>query len=483
MEGCRTVLSTMKMIAFGVLAWALAGMISVGAESLRPNVIFVLVDNLGNGDVKCFNPETLHRTPNLDRMAAEGMRLTSFYSVCGVCSPSRTGAMTGCYAQRVNLHRNDVGRGVLRPISPKGLHPEEMTVAEVLKKAGYATKIIGKWHLGDQPEFLPTRQGFDEYYGIPYSDDMTRDKKPEEWPELPLMRDEVVVEAPADRDTLTKRYTEEAIDFIRRKKDGPFFLYLPHAMPGSTQAAHASAAFQGKSANGKWGDSVEELDWSQGEILRVLKEEGLAERTLVVWTSDNGAPRRTPPQGSNAPYVGWGYNTSEGAMRMPCLMWWPGKIPPGVRCDALSSMIDLLPTFAGLAGAALPERKIDGFDMANIWFGRREEASPRDQTGFFFYHAEQIQAVRSGPWKLYLKLDQKLMNLADKTEPTELRLFDVRHDVAETREASAAHPEVVARLNAMAEAAREELGDLNRQGKGQRPAGWVENPTGRFRRE
>jgi arylsulfatase A len=473
----------MKMIAFGVLAWALVVMSTVGAESLRPNVIFVLVDNLGNGDVKCFNPETLHRTPNLDRMAAEGMRLTSFYSVCGVCSPSRTGAMTGCYAQRVNLHRNDVGRGVLRPISPKGLHPEEMTVAEVLKKAGYATKIIGKWHLGDQPEFLPTRQGFDEYYGIPYSDDMTRDKQPELWPELPLMRDEVVVEAPADRDTLTKRYTEEAIDFIRRKKDGPFFLYLPHAMPGSTQAAHASAAFQGRSANGKWGDSVEELDWSQGEILRVLKEEGLAERTLVVWTSDNGAPRRTPPQGSNAPYAGWGYNTSEGAMRMPCLMWWPGKIPPGVSCDALSAMIDLLPTFASLAGAALPERKIDGFDMADVWFGRREEASPRDQTGFFYYHAEQIQAVRSGPWKLYLKLDQKLMNLADKTEPAELRLFDVRHDVAETREVSAAHPEMVARLNAMAEAAREELGDLNRQGKGQRPAGWVENPTGRFRRE
>jgi len=483
MEGCRTVLSTMKMIAFGVLAWALVVMSTVGAESLRPNVIFVLVDNLGNGDVKCFNPETLHRTPNLDRMAAEGMRLTSFYSVCGVCSPSRTGAMTGCYAQRVNLHRNDVGRGVLRPISPKGLHPEEMTVAEVLKKAGYATKIIGKWHLGDQPEFLPTRQGFDEYYGIPYSDDMTRDKQPELWPELPLMRDEVVVEAPADRDTLTKRYTEEAIDFIRRKKDGPFFLYLPHAMPGSTQAAHASAAFQGRSANGKWGDSVEELDWSQGEILRVLKEEGLAERTLVVWTSDNGAPRRTPPQGSNAPYAGWGYNTSEGAMRMPCLMWWPGKIPPGVSCDALSAMIDLLPTFASLAGAALPERKIDGFDMADVWFGRREEASPRDLTGFFYYHAEQIQAVRSGPWKLYLKLDQKLMNLADKTEPAELRLFDVRHDVAETREVSAAHPEMVARLNAMAEAAREELGDLNRQGKGQRPAGWVENPTGRFRRE
>lgn len=466
----------------GVVLLLLAGAGLAGAEQVPPNLIFVLVDNLGNGDVRCFNPDTPHRTPNLDRMAAEGMRLTSFYSVCGVCSPSRTGAMTGCYPQRVNLHRNDVGRGVLRPISPKGLHPDEMTVAEVLKQVGYATKIIGKWHLGDQPEFLPTRQGFDEYFGIPYSDDMTRDKKPEEWPELPLMRDEAVVEAPADRDTLTKRYTEEAIEFIRRKKDGPFFLYLPHAMPGSTQAAHASAAFQGKSANGKWGDSVEELDWSQGELLRVLREEGLAKRTLVVWTSDNGAPRRNPPQGSNAPYAGWGYNTSEGAMRMPCLMWWPGKIPGGVTCDALCAMIDLMPTFAGLAGAPLPGRKIDGHDMAGVWFGDRGLASPHDESGLFYYHAEQIQAVRSGPWKLYLALEKKLMNLADKTEPAVAQLFDVRHDVGETQEVSAEHPDVVARLNALADAAREELGDLGREGKGQRPAGWVSNPTGRFLR-
>ncbi len=469
----------MKAFLFGI--W-IAGAVGMMAAE-KPNVIFVLVDNLGNGDVGCFNPGAKQRTPNLDRMAAEGMMLTSFYSVCGVCSPSRTGAMTGCYAQRVNLHRNHDSRGVLRPVSPKGLHPDEMTVAEVMRSAGYATKVIGKWHLGDQPEFLPTRQGFDEYFGIPYSDDMTQDKRPEEWPELPLMRDEVVVEAPAERDTLTKRYTEEAIEWIRRKKGGPFFLYLPHAMPGSTKAPHASAAFQGRSANGKWGDSVEELDWSMGELMRVLKEEGLAEKTLVVWTSDNGAPRREPLQGSNAPYAGWGYNTSEGAMRMPCLMWWPGKIPGGVTCDALSSMIDLLPTFAGLAGAALPERKIDGFDLAGVWFGGRGEVSPRDERGFYYYHAEQLQAVRSGPWKLYLALENKVVNLADKMERAELRLFDVQNDMGETREVSGKHPEVVARLMAMAEAAREGLGDLGREGTGQREAVWVENPTGRFMKE
>jgi arylsulfatase A-like enzyme len=217
-----------------------------------------------------------------------------------------------------------------------------MTVAEVMRSAGYATKIIGKWHLGDQPEFLPTRQGFDEYFGIPYSDDMTRDKRPEEWPELPLMRDEVVVEAPAERDTLTRRYTEEAIEWIRRKKGGPFFLYLPHAMPGSTQAAHSSVAFQGKSANGKWGDSVEELDWSQGEILRVLKEEGLAENTLVVVTSDHGMP---------FPRVKG--HTFDLAHRVPLVVRWPqGIVHPGRRVEAFTSLIDFAPTVLDVCGLA-----------------------------------------------------------------------------------------------------------------------------------
>lgn len=447
---------------------------------VRPNLVFVLVDNLGNGDVECFNPAAKQRTPHLNRMAEEGLRLTSFYSVSGVCSPSRAGAMTGCYPQRINLHCNHDSRGVLRPVSPKGLHPEEETVAEVLKKAGYATKIIGKWHLGDQAEFLPTRQGFDEYFGIPYSDDMTKDKRPDEWPELPLMKNEEVVEAPANRDTLTRRYTDEAIEWIRRKRDAPFFLYLPHAAPGSTQEPHASEAFQGRSSNGRWGDSVEELDWSQGEILRVLKEEGLDETTLVVWTSDNGAPRRNPLQGSNAPYQGWGYNTTEGAMRMPCLMWWPGRIKAGGTCDALSAMIDLLPTFAGLAEAPLPERRIDGHDMADVWYRTQGLESPHDASGFYFYHAEQIQAVRSGPWKLYLELDEKLMNLKDATESVTSRLFDVRNDVGETREMALDQPEVVVRLKALADAAREELGDFGKEGKGQRPAGWLEKPKARL---
>jgi arylsulfatase A-like enzyme len=442
----------------------------------KPNFIFVLADNLGNGDVRCFNPQTQHRTPHLDRMAAEGMRLTSYYSASGVCTPSRAALMTGCYPIRVNLHLSDKDTFVLQPVAPKGLHPDEMTIAEVLKAAGYATTIIGKWHLGDQPQFLPTRQGFDSYFGIPYSDDMTKDKRPEIWPELPLMRDEKVIEAPVDRDYLTKRYTEEAIRFLESHRDKPFFLYLPQAMPGSTKDPYASPAFKDKSANGHWGDSVEELDWSMGRILDALKRLDLHEKTLVIWTSDNGAPQRNPPQGSNAPYKGWGYNTSEGAMRMPCIARWPGRIPPGTECRELASMLDILPTFAAMAGAPLPNKKIDGHDIRPLLFGDPTAQSPTDATGFFYYHMGQLQAVRSGPWKLYLPLEKKRPTGAPKRVKTPLELYNVRDDVGEKEEVSPQHPEVVARLLKLAEQARGELGDEGHPGAGQRPAGWVDHP-------
>ncbi|MDZ4289677.1 MAG: sulfatase-like hydrolase/transferase, partial [Prosthecobacter sp.] len=233
-------------------------LLTTGFAAERPNVIFVLCDNLGNGDVHCFNPQTKHRTPHLDRMAAEGTKFTSFYSASGVCTPSRAALMSGCYPRRVNLHVSDKDTFVLQPVAPKGLNPNETTLAEVMKSAGYATAMIGKWHLGDQPEFLPTRQGFDSFFGIPYSDDMTRDKNPAVWPELPLMRNENVIEAPVDRDLLTKRYTEEAIGFIEAHQEKPFFLYLPQAMPGSIKDPFARPAFKGKSANGQRGASDEE---------------------------------------------------------------------------------------------------------------------------------------------------------------------------------------------------------------------------------
>ena len=447
------------------------------ATARPPNFILIFVDNFGNGDLGCFGSK-LHRTPNVDRLAAEGAKFTSFYVASGVCTPSRASLMTGCYPRRVNLHVNAKNGGVLMPISPKGLNPDETTIAEVLKPAGYATGIFGKWHLGDQPQFLPTRQGFDEFFGIPYSDDMTKDKSPDTWPELPLMRGENVIEAPVDRNYLVKRTTDEVIRFLERHRNRPFFAYLPHTMPGSTAHPFSSPAFRGKSKNGEYGDSVEELDWSTGEIMAALKRLGLDDNTLVIWTSDNGAVRRNPPQGSCAPYKGYGYDTSEGAMRMPCVMRWPGRIPAGTICDELCSTMDLLPTFARLAGAAPPAKPIDGYDIRPLLFGQTGAQSPWDDVGFCYYRLEQLQAVRAGPWKLYLPLEKKIVNLAAKSaaKPTPLELNDVRNDVGEEREVSAQHPEVVKRLLAMAERARGEIGDLDKPGTGQRPAGWVENP-------
>ncbi|TVP99788.1 MAG: hypothetical protein EA381_08755 [Planctomycetaceae bacterium] len=287
---------------------------SLGKEALGkespPNFVLVMADNLGYGDIGPFG-STKHRTPNLDRMAREGMRMTHFYVTSGVCTPSRSSLMTGCYPRRVGLEQSDSGGRVLQPVSAIGLHPQEVTIAKLLRSGGYATACIGKWHLGDQPPFLPTRHGFDTYWGVPYSDDMTP-RPGRDWPDLPLLRDERVIEAPVDRDSLTRRETEEAIRFIETHRDQPFFLYMPQAMPGSTQAPFASPAFRGRSQNGPWGDSVEELDWSIGQVLDTLRRLGLDERTLVIWMSDNGAPRRVPEQGTNAPLGGWGYTTAEG---------------------------------------------------------------------------------------------------------------------------------------------------------------------------
>jgi arylsulfatase A len=372
---------------------------------------------------------------------------------------------------------------VLQPVASRGLHPDEATIAEVLRQRGYATACIGKWHLGDQLPFLPTNQGFDEFYGIPYSEDMVNDKRPNEWPPLPLMRGTEVIEAPVDCEKLTRIYTEAAVDFIRRSKDKPFFLYFPEARPGSTRVVHVGDEFRGKSANGLYGDSVEELDWSLGKVLDAVKEQGLDERTIVVWTSDNGAVRRDPPQGSNAPYQGMGYGTSEGGMRMPCLIRWPGHIPAGRVCEEVCTSLDFLPTFAAIAGATPdPARRLDGFDARDLWLGKPDAKSRYDESGFFFYHMSQLQAIRRGPWKLYLPLETALTLGAKKLPAQTMRLFDVRSDFREEREASADHPEVVRSLLALADQARDDLGDLDRPGKGQRAAGHVDHPTRRVKK-
>jgi arylsulfatase A len=460
-----------------------------GDEPL-PNLIVIFCDNLGYGDIEPFGA-TLHRTPNLNRMAKEGRKFNHFCVSAGVCTPSRASLMTGCYAQRVGMHDNPRDGLVLRPVSPYGLNPTELTIAEVLKLQGYTTAIIGKWHLGDQPQFLPTRQGFDSFFGIPYSDDMTQEAGQRvgqrldgtTWPPLPLMENEIVIQAPVDRSLLTKRYSDRALQFIQDNRDRPFFLYLAEAMPGSTEAPFASPAFQGRSRNGPWGDSVEELDWSLGRILDKLVQLDIDTRTLVIWTSDNGAPGRPDmndlSRGSNRPLFGRGYTTAEGGFRVPTIMWWPGRIPAGSECDELATTMDLLPTFARLAGTQPPQdRIIDGHDIRPLMFGEPEAKTPYDV--FYFYAQDQLQAVRSGPWKLFLPLETFSRHPHfRKGQPPEPLLFHVVDDVGSTNNVARQHPEQVRRLTALAEIARADLGDLGRPGANQRPPGKVQHPKPR----
>ncbi len=449
----------------------------------RPNIIIISMDNLGYGDTGCYGC-TRHRTPHIDRLGREGICFSSFYSTSGVCTPSRASLMTGCYPRRVNLHVGGTGHAVLMPVDPKGLHPSEITMGRLLKDNGYATACIGKWHLGDQLVFLPTRHGFEQFFGCPYSEDMVADQAHPDWPPLPLMVNEAVVEALPDRNYLTKRYTEQSIRFIQANRDRPFFLYLAHAMPGSSPRPFASPDFQGKSAHGSYADTVEELDWSCGQVVKTLKDLELDERTLLIWTSDNGAVGWDPPQGSNAPLAGWGYNTSEGAQRVPCIARWPGVIPAGAVRDDIVTMMDLFPTVVRLAGGDPPaDRIVDGHDIRRILFDEPGVTSAYDRLGFFYYHMHQLQAVRAEQWKLYLPLENKIQDLYgdySKAGKAEAELYDVQHDPAEKTQVAAEHPDIVRALLALADKAREDLGDWDCQGANQRPAGWVNRPTPRL---
>ncbi|MCA9079715.1 MAG: sulfatase [Planctomycetaceae bacterium] len=447
---------------------------TTGRAETPPNIILILCDNLGYGDVGCYGSK-LHRTPHVDRLAREGLRFTDFYVSSGVCTPSRASLMTGCYPRRVGLHRPDNPGLVLQPVSHMGLHPDEVTIAEVLKSAGYATSLIGKWHLGDQPTLLPTRQGFDEYLGIPYSDDMTpREGKP--WPPLPLVQGEKVLESGVDRDFLTQRYTEAAVDFITRHQEQPFFLFLSHAMPGSTRTPYARPEFQGRSKNGKWGDSVEEIDWSTGQLLDCLHSLQLEQRTLVLWMSDNGAPRRDPPQGTNAPLKGWGYDVSEGAMRVPCIARWPGHVPADETSGQVCTSMDLYPTFAALAGAKVPDQPPrDGRNITAVLQGKTQEELR--ERPVYYYFGEQLQAVRLGDWKLYLPLQERVQNARGTTQTFAGALYNLRTDVAEEENVLDEHPDVVIQITKHADAARGDLGDWNRPGRGQREAAFIEQPV------
>lgn len=440
--------------------------ISEGFTITPPNIILIYMDDMGYGDLGCFGSKK-NRTPYLDRMATQGSKFTDFYVTSGVCTPSRSSLMTGCYPRRLNLHVDENNKWVLFPGARKGLNPKETTIAEMLKARGYATTCIGKWHLGDHPDFLPTKHGFDSYFGIPYSNDMGRKKIP-----LPLMRDEVVIEAPVKQASLTQRYTEEAISFITKNKKKPFFLYLPHTsvhlplFPGE--------AFKGKSQNGKYGDWIEEVDSSTGQILKALKELSLEENTLVIFTSDNGSNGRNG--GSNAPLKGTKGSTHEGGMRVPCIMRWTGKIPAGSTCSQLASTLDLLPTFTSLSGGSLPkDRKIDGLNITDLILNKDGVKTPRNS--FFYYHTSQLQAVRSGNWKLVLPQRIRFDGWSGKKDNSPLQLFDLKADIGETTDLSDKHPEMVERLRKLANEAEAELGDGPKKGSGQREAGWVDKAS------
>jgi len=445
------------------------------AQPEKPlNFVVIFVDDLGYGDIAPFGSE-LNRTPNLDRMLAEGRKFTDFYVAASVCTPSRAALMTGCYPQRVDMALNalpdSVNHIVLFPGDPKGLNPSEITIAEVLKQKNYATTCIGKWHLGDQPQWLPPKQGFDQYFGIPFSNDMGFDN-PIPYPPLPLVRDQKVIEEEPDQRYLTKRYTAEALQFIEHNKEQPFFVYLPHSMVHWPH--YASPGFKDKSKNGIYGDVVEEIDWSVGQILDKLVELGIDKRTLVIFTSDNGGARGRGFVVSNLPLRAGKGSMFEGGFRVSMIAWCPGFVPAGTVCDEMTLSMDLLPTFAKLSGAKVPDdRIIDGRDVTPLLRGDENAKTPHE--AFFYRRGFDLFAVRSGDWKLYVRNtgapfpgDTTVQRVAAGT------LYNLKDDIGETRDVAQDHPDVIARLMQLAEESRDDLGDgPDRPGKNVRPAAYV----------
>jgi len=466
------------------------------AEPRLPNVVIILADDLGYADLGCFGAQKI-KTPNVDRMAAEGMKFTSFYVAQAVCSASRAALMTGCYANRVGM------QGALNHTSKEGIHPDELLLPEMCKAAGFATGAFGKWHLGTYPMFNPLRHGFDEFLGIPYSNDNSKfhPSLAQEMPPLPFYDGLKVIETDPDQSQFTRRFTERATSFIERHKSKPFFLYLPHVMPHVP--IFASDAFRGKSDAGLYGDVVEELDAAVGQILDAIKRCGIDKNTLVVFFSDNGPFLSYGNHaGSAKPLREGKLTTFEGGVRVPFIARWPGRVPAGQVCDQPVMEIDLLPTIAGLIGGKLSERKIDGLDILPLLEGKADAKSPHE--ALMFYGGSELQAMRSGDWKLhfphpYITVDgdpgrdgkpAKFGQMKPKSitqsgiagiasrhgyrvENIGLSLFNLKDDPGESRDVAQEHPGIVERLQKLAETTRKELGDALQKVKGteNRPLG------------
>ena len=422
----------------------------------KPNVIIILTDDQGYSDIGVFGAVGF-KTPNLDSLAKDGGQYTSFYVASNVCSPSRAALMTGCYPHRTGVTNvlfpqrgENAGPGL------DGLHPDEITMAEILKQAGYATMCVGKWHLGDAQPFLPTRQGFDDYFGLPYSNDMSQ-KLQKAYPPLPLMSGEETIETEPDQRFLTKRYTEKAVEFITANREKPFFLYLAHTMPHIP--IFASPEFEGSSEHGLYGDVIQEIDWSVGEILKTLETLGLTENTLIVFTSDNGPWLNQGDHGGHCVPLSHGKSTVyDGGHRVPCIMRWPGVIQPGTVSDEIITSMDLFPTVARAAGVSVPDdRVIDGMDITDFLAGR--ESSPR--TTYFY----MLTAVRHGDWKLftpgnyqeYTPKDEQGRQRIISTKYDHFRLYNLRDDISETTDLHAERPEIVEELKTLLEDFRKDI--------------------------
>ena len=490
--------------------FALAVLLAIGCSSIAqveaadskpasrpPNVVIIFIDDMGYSDIGPFGA-TAYKTPHLDEMAKEGRIFTDFHSATAVCSASRAALMTGCYPERVSI------LGALNAGAKHGINDSETTLGELCKSRGYATAIFGKWHLGHHKQFLPLQHGFDEYFGLPYSNDMS--SLPERMvPEkaarakktgrkglpLPLFEGNEITDpdvSPEKLAQLTTLYTEHAVSFIDRNKDQPFFLYLPHTMVHVPLAV--SDKFKDKSGAGLYGDVVMEVDWSVGQVLDAIKRNGIADNTLVIFTSDNGPWLSYGNHGGSAGPLREGKGTMwEGGYREPCVMWWPGKIPADTKCNDLASTIDIFPTVAKLIGAKLPaDRKIDGKDIWPLMSGAPGAKSPHSgDDALWCYYGRELRAVRDPQYKLvfphsYRSLQGEQgghdgMPATMKQVPTGKMLYDLKSDIGETTDVAAKHPEVVARLDKVAEAARKALGDklTRREGNEVRPPGQLKD--------